>query len=60
MKLRVGDTVYLKSTYEEGVISEVISEEDYFVIWRTGERGIHNENDLLAFSEDKFDISRNN
>ncbi len=54
MKLRVGDTVYLKSTYEEGMVSEVISEEDYFIVWRTGERGIYNDNELLVFSEDKF------
>ena len=60
IKLKVGDTVYLKNTYEEGVVVEVVSEKDYFIIWRTWERGIHNENDLLAFSEDELNISRNN
>ena len=29
-KLREGDVVYLKITFDEGVVSEVISEKDYF------------------------------
>ncbi len=31
-RLSVGDVVYLRVTFEEGVVSEVISENDYFVI----------------------------
>ncbi len=56
-RLSVGDVVYLRVTFEEGVVSEVISENDYFVIWRTGERGIHNGGDLVSFSDDEFELS---
>ena len=48
-KYQVGDVVYLKVTFEEGVVTEIISEQDYFILWSTGDRGIFNESALLAF-----------
>ena len=59
-KFKLGDTVYHKATLEEGVVSEVISETGeaiYLIIWRSGDGGNHNEDEL--YTEEEYNREHN-